>query len=391
MPPVIPQLVASESKPRLRFDRQEWSGAFGDLGTDLPLLVGMILAAGLDATSVLIAFGAMQILTGVWYRLPMPVQPLKAMAAIVIAQKVPASVLYGGGLAIGLAMLLLSAFGVIERVDRLVPKPVIRGIQCGLGLQLSGIALRNYVPADGASGWWLAGSAFLLALLLRGRARIPAGVILAALGLAYAVLFKLGLGQAIPGIGVHGPQLHWPALADIRTGFLLLAIPQIPLSIANSILATRQLVNDFFPERRVTASRISWTYSLMNLINPFVGGVPTCHGSGGMAGHYAFGGRTGGSVVIYGSVYLLLGVFVGPGCQRLIEAFPLPVLGVLLLFEGVTLLALLRDLGSSPADFVLALLLGLLASTVPYGYLVALLLGLAIYHGTRRGWVRLGN
>lgn len=68
----------------IRFDRNELSGAFGDIGTDLPLIIGMIIAAGLDSASVLIMFGVMQLLTGFVYRIPMPVQPLKAMAAIVI-------------------------------------------------------------------------------------------------------------------------------------------------------------------------------------------------------------------------------------------------------------------------------------------------------------------
>jgi hypothetical protein len=69
---------------RVRFDRNELSGAFGDIGTDLPLIVGMILAAKLDPASVLTLFGAMQLLTGLIYGLPMPAQPLKAMAVLVI-------------------------------------------------------------------------------------------------------------------------------------------------------------------------------------------------------------------------------------------------------------------------------------------------------------------
>ena len=120
----------------IRFDRNELAGAFGDLGTDLPLIVGISLAAHLDATSVLIMFGVMQILTGLRYRIPMPVQPLKAMAAIVIAQKVSGSVLFGAGLAIGVTMFILSVTGLIDWLARVVPKNVIRGIQFGLGLQV---------------------------------------------------------------------------------------------------------------------------------------------------------------------------------------------------------------------------------------------------------------
>jgi hypothetical protein len=385
------QLPTTETRPRLRFNRQEWSGAFGDLGTDLPLVVGMILAAGLDATSVLAVFGTMQVLTALHYRMPMPVQPLKAMAAIVIAQKLPGEVLYGGGLAIGITMLLLTATGLIEWISRVVPKPVVRGIQCGLGLQLAGIALREYMPAGGAAGWWLAGVALLLGLLLMGRRRVPAAVILVALGLVYAFTFQVKPITVLSTVGLHLPQFRPPALADVWIGFLVLALPQIPLSIANSVLATRQLAEDLFPERGISARQIGFTYALMNLLNPFLGGVPTCHGSGGMAGHYAFGGRTGGSVVIYGGFFILAGVLFGPGFETLIQVFPLPLLGVLLLFEAITLVVLLRDLSQVRSDFLIAVLVGVVASTVPYGYLVGLLLGLLCYHLVRRGMVRLDS
>lgn len=382
--------VTPETRTPLRFNRQEWSGAFGDMGTDLPLIVGMVLAAKLDAASVLTVFGLMQIATALRYRMPMPVQPLKAMAALVIAQKLPANVLYGGGLAIGIGMLVLSASGLLEWINRVIPKPVVRGIQCGLGLQLAGIALREFVPSDGKAGWWLAAAGFAVTLLLIGRRRVPAAVILVALGAAYAFAFKLD-GQALLGsVGFHLPVWQRPALPDVWTGFLLLALPQIPLSIANSVLATRQLTEDLFPEKRISAQRIGWTYSLMNLVNPFLGGIPTCHGSGGMAGHYAFGGRTGGSVIIYGMMFVALGLFFGPGFQTVIQVFPLPVLGVLLFFESITLLALLRDLAGSASEFLLAVVVGVVASSVPYGYLVGLMAGLVCYHLMRRGWVRLG-
>src|SRR5205823_12080891 len=112
-------------------------------------------------------------------------------------------------------------------------------------------------------------------------------------------------------------------------------LPQIPLSLGNSILATRQIGEDLFPQTRLTVRKIGLTYSLMNLVNPFFSGIPTCHGSGGMVGHYTFGARTGGSVVIYGSIYLVLGVFFSHAFSTAVYLFPLPVLGVILLFEEI--------------------------------------------------------
>jgi xanthine/uracil/vitamin C permease (AzgA family) len=376
---------------RIRFDRNEWSGALGDLGTDLPLLVGMILAAELDAASVLVLFGVMQVLTALRYRMPMPVQPLKAMAALVIAQKLPAAVLYGGGLAIGVVMLALTVTGLIDWVARVVPKPVVRGIQLGLGLQLSGIALRDYVQSDGLGGWILAGVGFAITVWLYGSRRVPTAVILVGMGALYAAATKLDALALWNAAAVRLPQFHTPAWADVWTGFLILALPQIPLSIANSVLATRQLAEDLFPERRLGVRQIALTYSLMNLINPFGGGVPTCHGSGGMAGHYAFGGRTGGSVVLYGLLFLVMGLFFSVGFDNLVHVFPLPVLGILLLFEGLTLVLLVRDLGADRAGFTVAALVGLAAVYLPYGYLVGLVVGTALYRLMARRWVRLGE
>ncbi|GIU78945.1 MAG: hypothetical protein KatS3mg005_2183 [Bryobacteraceae bacterium] len=390
-PPPHPAVSAAAPQPRLRFDRHEWSGAFGDMGTDLPLLVGMILAARLDSASVLAVFGLMQIVTGVWYRMPMPVQPLKAMAALVIAQKLPAATLYGGGLAIGAAMLLLSLSGAITWVARIVPKPVVRGIQFGLGLQLASIALKDYVRSDGTAGWLLAAAGFLLTVFLMRQPRFPAAAAIISLGLAYAFAFKLSGEDFASAAGFRLPQFHAVSWADIWTGFLVLALPQLPLSLANSVLATRQVAADLFPERPLTVRQIGLTYSLMNLVNPFLGGAPACHGSGGMAGHYAFGGRTGGSVVIYGMIFLVPGLFFSGGFQKVIEIFPLPVLGILLLFESLALILLVRDLGQEKTHFAVAALVGLAALFLPYGYVIGMVAGTLLHAAAHRGWIAFGR
>lgn len=374
---------------RIRFDRQEWSGAFGDLGTDLPLLVGIILASGMDAASALTLFGAMQILTALRYRLPMPVQPLKAMAALIIAQKIAPPVIFGAGLAIGLLMFALSALGLLDVISRAVPKTVIRGIQLGLGLQLARIALGDYVPAEKAPGFVLAAAAFLLTLAFAGRKRVPAGLLVVGLGLAWALTTRLSVGDLASAAGFRLPTLHTPSLANIWTGFLLLALPQVPLSIANSVLATKQVAADLFPHRPLTIRGIGLTYSLMNLINPWFGGIPTCHGSGGMAGHYAFGGRTGGSVILYGLLYITLGLFFSPGFTTVIQIFPLPILGVLLLFEAVTLITLIRDVAADRTSLLIVTLTGLAAFLLPYGFLIALLAGTLLELAFRRQWFRL--
>lgn len=383
--------TVAEPRARIRFDRNELSGAFGDMGTDFPLIAGMILAGGLNPASVLTLFGSMQILTGLLYGIPMPAQPLKAMAVIVISQKASGAVLYGAGLAIGVVMLVLAATGLLTRLANAVPKSVVRGIQFGLGLQLAMLALRDYVPAEGTGGLILAVCAFFLTLLLLGNRLIPPAPFVLALGLAFALLFRVHPKLLVQGVGFVLPAVHVPTRHDIWVGFCLLAIPQLALSFGNSILATRQVSSDLFPERDLTIKKIGLTYSAMNLVNPFFGGVPTCHGSGGMVGHYTFGARTGGSVIIYGLFYLLLGLFFSAAFQQVIPLFPKPVLGIMLLFEAVALVLLCRDMALSLAEFAVVLVIGLCAVALPYGYVVGLVLGLVLHYAFLNRLQRLGR
>jgi hypothetical protein len=367
-------------QPQLRFDRNELAGAFGDIGTDLPLVIGMILAAGLHSASVLVMFGLMQIVTAFVYRIPMAVQPLKAVAVIVITQRVAPGILYGGGLAIGIVMLLLTITGGIDWLARTVPRPVVRGLQLGLGLQLAALALGNYVQRDGARGYVLAAISFVIIISLLGNRRFPPALFAIALGIIYALILKLDSSVIASSIGFTLPHVQRLTLSEVVSGFVLLAIPQIPLSLGNSVLATRQIAEDLFPDRHITVRKLSLTYAAMNLVNPFFGGVPTCHGSGGLVGHYTFGARTGGSLIIYGSIYLVIGLFLAGGFQQVVEVFPLPVLGVLLLFEALALMRFIRHEADSASNFFLVLVVGVLAAGLPYGYAIALIVGTTLYY-----------
>jgi MFS superfamily sulfate permease-like transporter len=365
----------------LKINRQELAGAFGDIGTDFPLLVAVIMASGLESANVLTVFGLLQVLTALTYRIPMPVQPLKAMASLVIAQKIAGNILLAAGLAIGLIMLVLSLTGALDRLMRLIPKAVVRGLQLGLGISLCSLAVKEYVASEQWQGYVLAAVAFVLVLVLLDSKKYPAALAVIALGLAYALAFKVSPTSFTDAIAFHLPQLFIPTAGDIAKGFVLLAIPQIPLSLGNSIIATKQISSDLFPERKdVTVRKIGLTYSLMNLIAPFLGGVPCCHGAGGMVGHYTFGGRNGGSVLIYGVFYLILGLFFGDVFQQIIQIFPLPVLGVILFFEGLSLVFLVKDIAHEKRNFLIAVLAGVFAFAMPYGFAVALIVGTIVYY-----------
>jgi hypothetical protein len=365
--------VTHASRFPLSFSRHEFAGAFGDLGTDLPLLVGVVIATGMDAPAAFVVFGLLQILSGLAYRLPMPVQPLKAMAAIAIAGKLAPTLLAAGGLIVGVTMLVLANTGALAWLARTVPKAVVRGIQVGLGLQLLTLAVTRFLPQNGTTGWLLAGTALALILLLRNNHHVPAALVVLALGVGYAG--ATWPPQAPAPWGLHLPALpdRWPTGDEFARAALLLALPQIALSLGNSVLATRQVVTDFFPEREpLSVRRIGTTYGVMNLLAAPLGGLPVCHGSGGIAGHYFFGARTGGSAVIYGTALVTAGLFLVGDPAAFQRLVPGPILGTLLLVEAVTVLLLVRDQWHAPLAFLLAIACGLTAAFVPYGYAVAL-------------------
>ncbi len=368
---------------RIKINRNELSGAFGDIGTDLPLIIGMLLATDLEISNTLIVFGVLQIMTSLIYGIPMPVQPLKAVALIVITQNIPGAVIWGGGFAIGIIMLILTLTGLIVWLNKVIPKTVIRGIQLGLGLQLCLLSLKDYIPADETSGYIFALIAFIIGLILIGNRKYPPAIFIMGLGLIYMFIFHFNI---LSDIRFSAPTFTIPQLSyqNILSGLILLGIPQIPLSLGNSIFATNQIAQDLFPEKKVTVRKIGLTYSVMNIISPFLGGIPVCHGSGGIAGHYTFGGRTGGSTLIYGLFYLILGILFSGNSVETLMIFPKPMLGVILLFEGITLILLVKDIIVDRNMFFIAIVVAICAIGLTNGYLIGMVTGTVIYYFTNK-------
>lgn len=366
-------------KDRIKINRNEFSGAFGDIGTDLPLIIGMLLATNLEMSNTLIVFGILQILTSVIYGIPMPVQPLKAVAIIVITQKLSVAVIWGGGIAIGVIMLFLTVTGLLTWLDKVIPKTVIRGIQLGLGIQLSLLAVKDYIPSDQSTGYIFASLAFIIGIILIGNRKYPPAVLILLLGFVYVIFFK---NIPVSEITLSLPHAYFPEITyqNIISGLVILALPQIPLSLGNSIFATNQIVKDLFPEKKINVKRIGLTYSLMNIAGSIFGGIPVCHGSGGIAGHYTFGGRTGGSTLIYGLFYLILGLIFSNNSPELLQIFPKPILGIILLFEGIALILLVKDIITDRKMFFIAILVAICANGLPNGYFIGLVIGTVIYY-----------
>ncbi len=393
----------------LRFDRNEFAGAFGDVGTDIPLILLLIPACNLDARSVLMMFGACQIFSAFAYRLPIPVQPMKAMATIAIAAVGTESAINGQTLAAaallaGAAMMLLSFTGGISLIGRAVPKVVIRGLQFGLGIKLAMAAMRNYLPKGGAPGYVLAAIGCVLVLVLRKNRKFPAAIAVLTLGVGYVVFMVLfspdqvasiietrGNGSSVGMEFLNGPYVS-PGLPKfmppnfslfLNIAVLQLVVTQLPLSLGNAVLATSQTVKDLFHGREVKPRKLGITYGILNLISPLFGGIPGCHGSGGLVGHYMFGGRTGGSVIIYGAFFLILGGLFGNSFYGFIMIFPVSLLAVLLVFEGIGLMRLSADSADDPTAFFIVLLVGLVGAGVYFGFFIGLVGGTILYYCLR--------
>ncbi|MDF3818380.1 putative sulfate/molybdate transporter [Leptospira sp. 96542] len=363
----------------VQFNRNELSGAFGDIGTDLPLLVALSFTTGLGIQNIFIVFGVLQILTGVYYKIPMPVQPLKAVATIAITQKLAGPVVLAGGFAIGILMFILSVSGLLGQIAKFIPKTVIRGLQFGLGISLCLLACKEYIPSDGVPGLILSVFSFFLVITLIDNKKYPASLLIVMIGVIYFFIFKENQIHFSNNHNIKFYDLTFLTPEFILKGFLLLTLPQIPLSIGNSILATKQISDDLFPHKKnLNVKKIGITYSLLNLIAPILSGIPCCHGSGGMVGHYTFGGRTGGSVVIYGIFYILIGILSIFFTNSIVKIFPLPVLGVILLFEGIAMITMIKDTMDLKKDFIISIIVGILAVGVQYGFLVGMLVGIVL-------------
>lgn len=369
-----------------RYDLMEWAGAFGDLGTLIPFVLAYITILKMDPAGLLLAFGMAKIVAGLYYKTPVPIQPMKAIGIGSVAQVggfTPAAV-WGAGLFTGMVWLFLGLTGIIDRVGALAKKPVVHGILLGLGLTFMVEGIRSMT-----TNYLLATIALLMTFPLLGNRKFPVMFLLLALGVGTSLAanpmllmdLKKSMGFSLPQFTLA--QMTWP---DLVKGALLLALPQVPLTLGNAVIAIVAENNELFPQRRITEGKIAVSTGLMNLLAPLVGGVPMCHGAGGMAGHVRFGARTGGSLVILGSLVMVVALFFSRGVNILLQLFPPAVLGVILFFAGAELALTARPEAAGRQEFYVTLVT---AGFAMWNMGVAFVVGLLLHEALARGWVRL--
>jgi MFS superfamily sulfate permease-like transporter len=323
--------MAARKGERFVFSLRELSGALGDLGTLLPLMLGMIAVVGMAPTPVLLGFAAFCIATALHYRLPIPVQPMKAVAAAVLTAGVTPAGIAASGVMIGAALLLLGLSGWITRLARLVPQSVLAGLQVGLGLALAWFSLGLMATAPA-----IAAATLGVLLCLLPAPRYPSALIALAAGVALAWALDVPGMRPDPAAAGMPAVPPLPTLAEAERAFSLLVLPQLSLTFTNAVLITALVAGDYFGERasHVTPARLSVTSGMANLLLTPLGALPMCHGASGLAAHYRLGARSGTAPLALGLALLAIALLPTKIGLATLAAIPAAGLGALLLMAS---------------------------------------------------------
>eukprot|EP00258_Populus_trichocarpa_P006127 XP_002309582.3 molybdate transporter 1 [Populus trichocarpa] len=422
--------VVDKVRDNLVFRSKIWAelnGAMGDLGTYIPIVLALTLSVDLNLGTTLIFTGIYNILTGAIYGVPMPVQPMKSIAAVAISNSAEFGVpeIMAAGICTGGILLLLGVTGLMQLVYKLIPLPVVRGIQLSQGLSFAMTAVK-YIrkvqdfskSKSGGDRHWLGVDGLVLAIVcacfvivvngageegnterdgddinLDGRDQRPKRrgprQIVASLPSAFMV-FLLGVILAFirrPGV-VRGFKFGPSSIEVVKIskhawkqGFIKGTIPQLPLSVLNSVIAVCKLSSDLFPGKDFSASSVSVSVGLMNIVGCWFGAMPCCHGAGGLAGQYKFGGRSGGCVALLGAAKMLLGLVLGSSLVMVLKQFPVGVLGVLLLFAGIELALASRDMNTKEESFVMLICaaVSLVGSSASLGFVCGMIVHVLLH------------
>ena len=320
--------MSPQSPNPIKFSLSELAGSLGDFGTIIPLIIAVALVSDVNTRYVLLFFGIWFMLTGLYYNLPIPIEPMKAIAVIVIAGGISSGEIAASGLILGVIFLVLGYGRIFEVIDRWVPQSVVRGIQLGLALLLFK-ASAGFVIKDPL--FFVLGIVIVLVFLVLFRfRRVPD---LSSLCVVGAGLIGGLLLNGMPPLSfIPAPQLVIPLPTDFSSAFSTLVLPQVVLTIANAILATSLLTKDLFVTD-IPPKKLSTTIGLMNLTSVPFGGFPMCHGAGGLAGQYRYGARTGGANVYAGLIFIFLALFFSS--PQILSIIAVGVLGALLVFVGI--------------------------------------------------------
>ncbi len=369
-------------KLKNRFDLSEWSASIADLGTLLPLAFALVAYNGFSLSRIFLLFGVMYIINGVTYKVPVSVQPLKAMSIIAISLELPVDMLAGTAFFYGLLLILLSLTGAVKYLQKVFTPALVKGIQLGIGLILTEKSMQLIIskglflytePDNFATNIWLLLAMMLVIGFFQLKKKIPMALILVFLSIV--VLKITGFAEFQSS---QGPLLEFsiPSVSLLADAFILLIIPQLPLTLGNAIFAANDACHSFWGQqaKRVTPTRLGLSIGFGNMLIGLFGGFPMCHGAGGIAAYKQFGGKTGGTVIIIGLV-LILFALVSP-LSALLFLIPVPLLAAMLLFDSWRMVTVIKTL-VLPFEIVVALVVSSISFTTR-NLTIALLTGLIL-------------
>ncbi len=355
------------------FNLRELAGSMGDFGTLFPLAIGYLAVNGLNPAGLLLMMGLANIITGVVYRLPMPIEPMKVLAVTAITQRWPPSLVYATGFGTGIFWLILSLTGLVTKIAAITPRSIVRGIQVTLGIML---AIEGFKMVS--TSWILGVASILIVVLLRKSRYAPAAIVLIVLGVVVMGLQGKLDGVVNPGFTLPPITIFKPT--EIWQGLVLAGFAQIPLTATNAVIATSALITQYFPNRTVSEKKLALNHGVMNIVSPFFGGMPMCHGAGGLAGQYYFGARTGGTNILEGIIEISLGLLLAGSIGTLFALFPESIIGAMLLLVGIQLTGFARDLKLRELPIMGLVAVLALLTNMAIGFIVAL----GVFHAIRR-------
>ncbi len=380
-----------------KIDRIEFSGSLGDLGTLIPFSTALIVLCGLGVTPVFLMVGLFYIVSGIYFKLPIPVQPLKLVSAIAIAypEKISIQVIAASGIIFGVILLLLAFSGIIDRLSKFFKKPIVRGIQLGLGFILiskginfiishdsfiqNSTALSLTSPYAQLTNPIIGIIGFFITLLLLSSKRFPAAIIIVSAGICIGLISSFTLNNVNVILGPSNVTFVLPELIDFKYALIFLVLPQLPLTIGNAVIGTTETCYSLFGKgeitKKATYKLFAVSMGIANVLTGVIGAMPMCHGAGGLAAHYRFGARTGGSNIMIGFVFLMIAFFFGKIGVSLLSLIPNAVFGVLLIFTGLELALLIIDIKDKNELFIALLIacIGFATTNMAIAFIVGMI------------------
>lgn len=385
---------------KYEFNRREFAGSLGDLGTILPLALGMILVNGLSATGLFFSVGVFYIFTGAYFGITVPVQPMKVIGAYSIATMMTADQVLASSLLMAVILFVIGMTGTINLIGKYAPRSVIRGVQLSTGMLLMAQGVKMMVGTSNLQllhklsepylgiesigpvpiGVMIGVAGMIITFLLLENKKMPAGLVIVGTGFLIGLLFgnngelmKIDFGFYLPAWLPFGI----PVKADFVFAFFALVLPQLPMTMGNAVIANKDLANTYFGEKsgKMTYKSLCLSMAAGNIFSFFAGGMPMCHGAGGLSAHYRFGARTAGSNLMIGLLIVVLVIFLGDGILSILTLIPLSILGVLLVFAGSQLAMTILDVREQKHMFVVVSILAVtLAVNLTAGFAVGLVL-----------------